>query len=49
MPRMSGDPEQARRLRSVPPDTATPPNADELLPRVARVTRRRSPRCTTPW
>ncbi|WP_444947774.1 ECF RNA polymerase sigma factor SigK [Micromonospora ureilytica] len=31
---MSGDPEQARRLRSVPPDTA--PNADELLPRVAR-------------
>ncbi|MBG6064744.1 RNA polymerase subunit sigma [Micromonospora ureilytica] len=33
---MSGDPEQARRLRSVPPDTATPPNADELLPRVAR-------------
>ncbi|MEW2143325.1 sigma-70 family RNA polymerase sigma factor [Micromonospora vinacea] len=36
MPRMSGDPEQARRLRSVPPDTASPPNADELLPRVAR-------------
>ncbi|MCG5449602.1 MULTISPECIES: sigma-70 family RNA polymerase sigma factor [unclassified Micromonospora] len=36
MPRMSGDPEQGRRLRSVPPDTATPPNADELLPRVAR-------------
>ncbi|MET7950854.1 sigma-70 family RNA polymerase sigma factor [Micromonospora sp. NPDC005324] len=36
MPRMSGDPEQGRRLRSVPPDTATPPTADELLPRVAR-------------
>ncbi|MEW1587277.1 sigma-70 family RNA polymerase sigma factor [Micromonospora vinacea] len=36
MPRMSGDPEQARRLRSVPPDTAHPPNADELLARVAR-------------
>ncbi|MET7867675.1 sigma-70 family RNA polymerase sigma factor [Micromonospora taraxaci] len=36
MPRMSGDPEQARRLRSVPPDTATPPTADELLPQVAR-------------
>ncbi|MEU1589599.1 ECF RNA polymerase sigma factor SigK [Micromonospora sp. NPDC005710] len=36
MPRMSGDPEQARRLRAVPQDTATPPNADELLLRVAR-------------
>ncbi|MET8365153.1 ECF RNA polymerase sigma factor SigK [Micromonospora sp. NPDC049580] len=36
MPRMSGDPEQARRLRSVPPDTPTPPSADELLTRVAR-------------
>ncbi|MEW2429239.1 sigma-70 family RNA polymerase sigma factor [Micromonospora sp. NPDC047644] len=36
MPRMSGDPEQGRRLRAVPPDTATPPNADDLLTRVAR-------------
>ncbi|WP_233578145.1 sigma-70 family RNA polymerase sigma factor [Micromonospora sp. BL4] len=36
MPTMSGDPEQARRLRSVPPDTANPPSADELLSRVAR-------------
>ncbi|MET8087226.1 ECF RNA polymerase sigma factor SigK [Micromonospora sp. NPDC005237] len=33
---MSGDPEQARRLRSVLPDTPTPPSADELLTRVAR-------------
>ncbi|MEV4121566.1 sigma-70 family RNA polymerase sigma factor [Micromonospora sp. NPDC049645] len=36
MSRMSGEPEQGRRLRAVPPDTATPPTADELLPRVAR-------------
>lgn len=33
---MSGEPEQARRLRSVPQDTAGPPTADELLSRVAR-------------
>ncbi|MFG1884039.1 sigma-70 family RNA polymerase sigma factor [Micromonospora sp. NPDC049102] len=36
MSRMSGDPEHARRLRSVPPDTVTPPSPDELLSRVAR-------------
>ncbi|MDG4811146.1 sigma-70 family RNA polymerase sigma factor [Micromonospora sp. WMMD1120] len=33
---MRGDPEQARRLRAVPPDEATPASADELLPQVAR-------------
>lgn len=33
---MSGEPEQARRLRSVPQDAADPPTADELLSRVAR-------------
>ncbi|WFE53232.1 ECF RNA polymerase sigma factor SigK [Micromonospora sp. WMMD1155] len=33
---MSGEPEQARRLRSVPQDTASQPTADELLSRVAR-------------
>ncbi|SBT65808.1 RNA polymerase sigma-70 factor, ECF subfamily [Micromonospora sediminicola] len=33
---MSGDPEQARRVRPVPPDTATPPTAEELLARVTR-------------
>ncbi|MEU8424306.1 ECF RNA polymerase sigma factor SigK [Micromonospora sp. NPDC048835] len=36
MPRMSGDPEQGRRLRSVPQDTTSPPSVDELLLRVAR-------------
>ncbi|MGW5561145.1 ECF RNA polymerase sigma factor SigK [Micromonospora sp. NPDC003944] len=36
MPKMSGDPEQGRRLRSVPQDTAGPPSVDELLLRVAR-------------
>ncbi|MGQ5263480.1 ECF RNA polymerase sigma factor SigK [Micromonospora sp. ZYX-F-536] len=33
---MSGEGEQSRRLRSVPPDAAGPPDADELLSRVAR-------------
>ncbi|MEU6206287.1 sigma-70 family RNA polymerase sigma factor [Micromonospora musae] len=33
---MSGEPEQGRRLRSVPQDATSPPTADELLSRVAR-------------